>query len=46
MPRDLHPEGKNFPGVILDHGFSETKNKKPQVFVLIQNADTGADRSS
>ena len=41
--RQLHPQGKSFRGVILDHGFSDTKSGKPQVFVAIQNADTGAE---
>ena len=41
--RQLHPEGKSFPGVILDHGFSDTKSGASQVFVLIQHAETGEE---
>ena len=41
--RQLHPAGKSFAGVILDHGFSETKNGASQIFVAIQNAESGAE---
>lgn len=39
MPRELHPAGKGFRGVITGHGVSEAKNHNQQVFVQIQNEE-------
>lgn len=41
MSDNLHPAGKNFRGTIVDYGFSETKDGREQVFVKLQNDDTG-----
>ena len=44
MPHDvpnIHPAGKSFSGTITDHGFSETQGGNFQIFVTIENNESG-----